>query len=152
MNKSIYTLILLCFTIGCTNGNNKGKTFFSHFQEGPALDSKNWNCLDIDNEKICTPSQWKILPQSKYLYYSSLDSLDKNKYFVILKYNETVSSLNIHKYLAMTYTALIKDTVEKSTSYTSKKLVFNNKTAYYSEYYTRLDNKPYLTYSMVFEN
>ncbi|NCD68819.1 hypothetical protein [Mucilaginibacter agri] len=97
------------------------------------------------------PSEWKALQQTKYVYYSRTDSLDKNKFFVVLKYNKKISGLSDNKYLAITYSKLMDGIIEKFTGYTTKKIIFQDKIAYYSQYFTRLNDKPYLTYSMVFD-
>lgn len=141
MNQVKY-ILLICLIVGCKNSSNKHNL---------PID-KNWNCTSIDNDKICVPSDWKLVQQSKLLFFSYLNNSDTNTFFTVLKYNKTVSGLNVHSYLKTYYSELIKDTVEKFIGFTTKELEMGNRNPYYSEFYTRLNKKPYITYSMVFEN
>jgi len=141
MNRIKY-ILLIFLILGCKNSSNKNSL----------QDNKSWNCTSIDNEKVCIPLDWKLLHQSKFLFFSYLNNSDTNTFFTVLKYNKAVSGLNVHDYLKTYYSALIKDTVESFTGFTTKELIMENRNSYYSEFYTRLNKKPYITYSMVFEN
>jgi len=120
----------------------------------PKLDtnSKDWNCKKIDDEQICVPSSWVFKPQDKALFFTYLDNKDKNSYFAILKHNKTASGLNTVKYLKELYTILQQpDTLELSRGYTLKKLTSDKMVTYHNEIYTSIDNKLYITYSILFE-
>jgi len=148
MKKKLYILTLACFIIACRNNDRSTVSYSTNLKEGPKL--KDWQCLNMDSDRVCMPSNWKQSKQNKYLYYCRLDSSDKNTYFVILKYNTLNNDLSDTKYLSITYNALIKGTVEKFKGYTSKEIIFSDKTSYFNEYYTLYDNKSYLTQSTVF--
>lgn len=148
MKKELYILTLAYFIMACRTNGRSTVSYTTHIKEGPKL--KDWQCNNIDSDRICTPSNWKQSKQNKYLYYCRLDSSDKNVYFVILKYNTVTDNLSDTKYLSITYNALIKGTIEKFERYTSKEITFNDKKTYFSEYYTLYNNKSYLTQSTVF--
>jgi hypothetical protein len=112
---------------------------------------KDWACYDINEDRICIPSTWTIKKQSKFHFFSLLDATDANSYFVVLKYNKTISGLNIDSYIKETYNQSIKDSIELFTGYTLKKIIFKDKQSVYGEYFTSIKGKPYMTYSTVFE-
>lgn len=154
--SSFIILIAICCQIACSgNSNNKSHdttTIDYNIKQGDSLPSKDWHCYNVDEERICIPTTWKFKRQSKVLFFSDLDYVDSNSYFVILKYNKLTSELDAIKYLKTTYVQLKKDPVEKFTGYTVKKLTFADKETYYSEYYTSINKRSYMTLSTVFES
>lgn len=143
---SIVLIILVIFS-SCNPKANKSNPLLplkvSHYK---------MKCYNLGQVEICTPDSWRLVHQSKYLFYSYLDNDDSSQYFVTLKYNKLSSGLTIKKYLHETYRALMTDTVEKFNGYTCEKLVFNNKTSYYGEYYTHIADRKYVTMSMIYED
>jgi hypothetical protein len=126
--------------------------FFVCCNTNSDLKHRDWNCKTIDEDKICIPSSWEFKHQSKALFFSYLNNKDDNSYFAVLKYNRTTSGLDAIKYLKQLYVVLQKkDTIETSQGYSLKKLISDNNITYYNEIYTKISNKPYLTYSTVFE-
>jgi hypothetical protein len=150
----IYAALIIGF-ISCTNTNNdevNGKNVNIVFKKGKKLDAQSMRCYQIDDNTICIPSNWKLQNQNKYFLFSTLDNNDDlNSFFVIAKYSKITSGLSCVRYIKETYNELRKDTTEKLVGYTVKKLTFENTVSYYCEYYTSVANKPYLSFSTVFE-
>ncbi|GAA4092628.1 hypothetical protein [Mucilaginibacter panaciglaebae] len=148
-------LIIMSLMLGCIGDSNKLKhdTTIVHYEmkQGRSLASKDWHCYDVDEERVCIPTNWKMRQQSKYLFMSDVDAFDQSTFFVVLKYNKVSSGLDVTKYLKTTYHSLKNDTVEVFTGYTVKKITFEDKESVYGEYYTSIKHKPYMTYSTVFE-
>ncbi|MES2377950.1 MAG: hypothetical protein V4553_15290 [Bacteroidota bacterium] len=116
------------------------------------LNSEDWNCKKIDDERICVPTSWVFKEQTKYLFFTNLDNDDNNSYFVILKHNKTGSGLSIIKYLKEMYTVFRqKDTIELTRGYTLKKVISDKAITYHNEFYSTISNKNYVTYTVIFE-
>ena len=143
--KHIFKILTLCgFTAFLLQGCGQKKSFLSKSPD-------DFSCTQIEEETICTPKEWRLVKQSRFLFYDAIGANDTSDYFVVLKYNKLTTGLSIKKYLEETYKTLMVDTNEKFTGYTSKKLIYNSKVSFYSEYYTTT-TKPLITFSMVFEN
>src|SRR3972149_8625259 len=150
------TIILVCGFSQCSSKNetseNSKKDILKvnkfKLRKGKTL--KDWNCHEIEDNNICIPSTWKTIEQNKVYYFTYLDNNNDNTYFTILRYNASVENIDSKEYLKETYLQLINDTLEKGMSYTVKRLIFKNKESYYCEYYTKIDNISYITYSMIF--
>ncbi|MGE5394206.1 MAG: hypothetical protein ACM3P1_05630 [Candidatus Saccharibacteria bacterium] len=121
------------------------------FKNEKKLDPNDWNCTKLGNDIICVPCSWKLKKQDKVYYFCYLSNNSYNSYFTIIKQDLNSQNIDINKYLKEIYSQLLNDTIEQGEGYTVKKLIFKNKYAYYCEYYTKFENKSFLTYSMLFE-
>lgn len=141
---------------GSDNKSNQSKDTLTvnsfEFKKGAELDRSEWSCNVANEDIICHPSKWTPVKQSKLHYFAYLDSADKTRFFTVLTYNVAKDKIDAKGYLKEVYAQASKDTVERFDGFTVKELIFSDRNAYYAEYYTTIDNEPFLTYSMVFEN
>ncbi len=150
------TIIFICGFSQCTSKNETSENSkndiltVNKFKLRKGNTIKDWNCHEIEGNNICIPSTWKTIEQNKVYYFTYLDNNNDNTYFTILRYDVSVDNFDSKKYLKETYLQLVNDTLEKGMSYTVKRLIFKNKESYYCEYYTKIDNISYITYSMIF--
>lgn len=139
-------MILTSLLLQCRFGSENKDTIETKFKKGKNLNPKEWQCYDVENNKICIPSKWSFVKQDVGLFFASLNN-DKNTYFGIIK----TDSLDIEEYLKMGYKESLKDSSEIFIGYTLKKITFKDKAAYYGEYFTTIDKTEYFTYAMGFE-
>jgi hypothetical protein len=150
------TIIFICGFSQCTSKNETSENSkndiltVNKFKLRKGNTIKDWNCHEIEDNNICIPSTWKTIEQNKVYYFTYLDNNNDNTYFTILRYDVSVDNFDSKKYLKETYLQLVSDTLEKGMSYTVKRLIFKNKESYYCEYYTKIDDISYITYSMIF--
>jgi len=152
----IVTTIFVCGFSRCTSNRDTSENSkkdilkVTNFKLRKGNTLKDWNCFEIEGNTICIPLTWKTIKQNKVYYFTYLDNNNDNTYFTILRFNESTENIDSKKYLKETYLQLVNDTAEKGTSYSVKKLIFKNKESYYCEYYTKIGNISYITYSMIF--
>ena len=148
-----FTFFTQCNTKSSKNLNSQNILDVNKFnlKKGKKLNSKDWICNEVGKDYICIPSTWKLKKQDKAYYFCYLNNKNNNTYFTVVKYSLNSQNIDFSKYLKESYSQLVKDTVEIGEGYTVKKLIFKDKDTFYCEYYTKLDKKSYLTYSMLFE-
>lgn len=143
-------VILMSSLVQCRFGSKNKDEVDIKFEKGKNLNAKEWQCYDIDNNKICIPSKWTYVKQDVALFFARINN-DKNSFFGIVKND----SLDIEEYLKIGFKETVKETLKDSTEvftgYTLKKITFKNKEAYYGEYFTTIGKTEYFTYSMGFE-
>jgi len=115
------------------------------------LPAKEWHCYNVEDEKICIPSSWGFVNQNRYLFVSNLPNLYPNSYFEVVKKNKLRSGYDAESYLKGLYAEIKSDTVGKFTGQKIIKITYSNKQTFNCEFYSTIDNKPYVTYSTVFE-
>lgn len=154
--KYHFLLIAVCLA-GCNFKQNKSKTkdFLDidsfNVNKGHKLDIANWICKVKGLENVCFPSYWDLITTDKAYFFSYLGDKDSSAYFAIIKYPKDVYLIDSKRYLQEIYHQLQADTAELAQGYTVKRLIFEKKEAYYCEYYTKIGNSEYLTYSLLFE-
>jgi hypothetical protein len=152
---------MFCFLSACKSQSDKSQEDSAvqetwavdkyEFKKGENLNPKDWNCVKIEDNEICCPSNWKPVQQKSVSYFSYLNNNNKSTFFTIVNYTISESNIDARRYLKLGYSQLLKDTVEKFTGFTVKKLIFQDNEAYYAEYFTEVNKQSYLTYSMLFE-
>lgn len=133
-------LVLIVFAMGC--GSNEGKS-----------DNKDMQCIAVDNSHIFIPKSWEVINQDKTFFFAAPE---KNNYkyifFTIGKYNLNSTGLNLSSYLKFIYKELSKkDSIENFSGYNLKRINFKDRSNYYMEYFSKVDNQEYLAYSMIFQ-
>jgi hypothetical protein len=144
MKKYIYKLILLSLLchVGCNNEPKKENV------EKPKTEL---NCNPVQNNIICIPKEWKVIKQSELFFFAAPQSDYKYTFFTVGKYNLKSSNLELKSYLKAVYKELRAKNKEAFTGYTLKKITFEDKTSYYAEYFSKVDNVDYIAYSILFE-
>jgi hypothetical protein len=153
-NPSIFVLNLCFCLIACSTNS----THSSHdttivnviIKQGKPLPAKEWHCYNVEDEKICIPSSWGFVSQNRYLFVSNLNNLYPNSYFAV-KQNKVRSGYDAVSYLKALDADIKTDSVGKFTSQKITKITYSNKQTFNCEFYSTIDNKPYVTYSTVFE-
>jgi|GEM_PF-1486530 hypothetical protein len=148
-------LFAVIFLVSCSTNTTyiyRNDTVVNYvIKQGKPLPPKEWHCYNVEEEKICIPSSWRFVNQNRFFFLAKPPVLDSQSFVVVLKYNIKATGLTVNKYLRETYLQLRNDTIEKFNGYTTLKMVYSNKEAYNSEYHTTIKNKPYTTFSTVFE-
>lgn len=140
----ILNFIVISFQIGC-NTNKENSV-------NDRIDIEKWECHQIANDEICLPKYWNPIKQDKAYFFSYLDNEDMHSFFAIVSYDVIEDSLNSELYLKEMYSQLINSNDEEIfEGYTLNELTFIDYISYYGEYYTKIHDNKYFTYSMVVE-
>lgn len=112
---------------------------------------QDWRCDEVQFDRICHPNKWEVSDQKKRLFLTTINELDSNSFFTVVRYDVAANSINAEKYLRLMYSRLYLDTVEVFDSYTLKKLNFEHRTSYYGEFKTRINSVSYISLTMTLE-
>ncbi len=135
-------IILLCH-VGCNNASKK---------KNIANKTSDLSCNSIQNNIICIPKEWKIINQSGVFFFAAIKKDYRYAFFTVNKIDLKVTHLDLKSYLKAIYKELQKkNNVETFTGYTLKKITFEDKTSYYAEYFSKVENIDYKSYSVLFE-
>ena len=152
---SLATIILMPLWISCNGKSNNseskdGYLKVGEFQirKGKSLNKKDWQCYEVQYDKICCPVEWKYINQKTFLFFSQLDDINENTFFVVVRYDMKINNLTLKDYLKEGYKQLKSDTVERFENYSLKELIFKDKTALYGEFETKIKDSLYITFSM----
>lgn len=152
--KFTYVILLAValFTYSCGSGKTSDKASDSDtLTTADLLKTETWKCIDTAQDKFCLPPSWKPFAHNKdYIFCSLLDNEDKTTVFAVMKTVET-KDVNINSYLKKIYTQLRNDSTEIVQGYSVNNLIYETKQTYFGRYYAKVNDKSYLTYSMVFE-
>lgn len=118
-------------------------------KRGNDLNSKDWNCNMVEGDQICVPSSWRPMKNPNTYYFCDLNNNNINTYFGILRLNLKGQNMRLKDYLKRAYSILLNDKRQENEGYSVKKLFYTDREVYYSEYYTKIDGKRYITYSML---
>jgi hypothetical protein len=148
----IILLALALFTFSCSSGKTNDTANGSDtLSTADLLKTETWKCVDTAQDKFCLPPSWKPFAHNKgYIFCSYLDNKDSTTVFAVMKTAES-KDVNINAYLKKVYKQLKSDSAEIVQGYSIKKMVYETKETYFGRYYADVNDRSYLTYSMIFE-
>ena len=145
-------LAVALFTFSCSSGKTSDTANSSDtLSTADLLKTETWKCIDTAQDRFCLPPSWKPFAHNKgYIFCSYLDNTDSTTVFAVLKTAES-KDVNINSYLKKVYKQLKSDNTEIVQGYSINKLIYETKETYFGRYYAQVNDKSYLTYSMIFE-
>lgn len=120
-------------------------------KQGDPLAPANWQCYDIQTEKICIPKTWSVVKQDQFFLLSDLNWVSPGAYFVVLKNSKKLNNYDVNGYLKKVYTELKTDTARKLLDYTIVKINYQDKQMVSGQIYTSIKNERYVTFTTIFE-
>jgi hypothetical protein len=154
--KGLIIGLIVCTIAACTGNNTTDKQPDSvavnvEVKQGDPLAPANWQCYDIETEKICIPKTWGIVQQNQFFLLSDLSKISPGAYFVVLKNNKKLNNYDVNGYLKKVYTELKTDTARKLLDYTVVRINYEDKQMVSGQYFTSIKNERYITFSTIFE-
>jgi len=122
--------------------------------KGNPLGAKFWKCGHsvTPNFSICYPKIWKIENQNVYDFFSYIDTVEKDAFFVIASYDMGNIEISQDKFVKESYFTLSQDSIEFLKSSEISKLYFETSSSIYSVYDVSSQGRTYKIRSMTFEN
>lgn len=152
---NIFILVSILFFLSCSSKSNKASVdtpvISYKVKKGPPLRPNEWNCYNVEEEKICLPVKWNLIKQNNFLLMANLHDMDSNAYFVVLKYSKLVTGFTASKYEKQIYSVLKKDVRQEFNGYKLTKATYSDKEVFSGEFYNSIGQQKYVTYSTVLE-
>jgi ACT domain-containing protein len=144
-------LILSCQNKRKSNASNDGLVEINDFviKKGENLSAKEWNCHDIQFDRICYPISWSIVNQQERLLATTINDIDSNSFFTVVRYDLVANNINIKSYLMSIYSQSYYDSIEPLDLYSFKQLNFKDKVSFYGEFNTHIESKKYIMFVMI---
>jgi len=120
-------------------------------QQGAPLNPADWQCYNVQTEKVCVPKTWHVVDQNQFLLLADLNTLSKGAYFVVLKNNKTMTGYTVNSYLKKAYTDLKNDKDRSLAGYDAIRTSYPDKQMVSAQYHIVSASGLFLTYSTVFE-
>lgn len=152
-NKLLFILIYGFILGSCNRVENDGtiKVDEININKIGNHTSKDWQCFNAQYDRICCPISWKIINQHKRLFLVAINANDTNEFFSVVRYDKKINSISTNDYLRAYYSQIYYDSVEVLKTYTFKQLNFKDKTSYYGEFETEINNQNYYSFVMIID-
>src|ERR1700754_2719439 len=133
--KNVLILIVVCYLAGCSSNSTQSKhdtTIVDYnIKQGAPLQSKDWHCYNIDEDKICAPEAWGFVKQNSFFFMSDLSHVAPSSYFVVVKQDKKATELGARKYLKKLYETLKQDSTGTLTKWQSIETEYADKDVIY---------------------
>ena len=144
-------LVLIAFmsATSCNNSDNHNKPYHEIQVDNYNISIEDtskmsWHCFNVNQNSIYCPESWEYIDRNDCLFFSQIDDTNSSTYFVVVRNKNKSYDKYFFKEL---YNVLKNDTVELVKEFKFTKLNFINKTTYYAEFTTLIDNVTYVTFS-----
>jgi hypothetical protein len=123
---------------------------FDFKEEGSVVD---WKCLDIKEDQVCIPRDWKVIEAPSVQFFSHLGPVAgpelKYEFFTVSKYDTAVIGLGLDQYVQGVSRQIKLDTIEVPKEGRFQYLTFETSApCYFGEFLTEVAGKRYFTYTM----
>jgi len=150
-----FVLVTTYLTAGCistTNTSSKNDTttiVVTKITKDGKLPPGEWHIYNLPHETICIPEKWRFVDQNEFLFMASLNQIDSNSYFQVIK--ERSEEEGGMTYLKRLYSYLKKGLNGNFNTYSAISTIYDDKMVFNCEFHVIIANQKYVIYSTVFE-